>query len=352
MRNRLGVIIGLGLLLAGCAGPAPAAPPPAALPQTATAPAAGSAGPSWGSLGLKGSLLLIVPGPDGTALMRMDLVSGALAPLYQAPNQALISTALLSPDGSQILLAYAPPPTEQTQLVYTSLYLLPADGKSAPKPVFSSPPADEAYFAPVWAADGKSIYTSHFKRGADNAPDRFSIDRVTLDGQLHTVLADAEWPSLSPDGTQIAYVSAAPGGTNDLYLAGIDGSHPHPALPTGAFPAVDDHFFTPDGKAIVFSAVNPQPAVSPTPTLLERLFGISLTSAHNVPSDWYGITQATGQIQRLTTLGDTGMYATLSPDGRRMAFIAQSGIYVMNLDGTQLTQLTDQIATGTVDWQP
>ncbi|HEY3344409.1 MAG TPA: DPP IV N-terminal domain-containing protein [Anaerolineaceae bacterium] len=336
--------------MAGCTPTAPTAAPAPTLPQAA-GPAAGGAAPAWIGLGLKGSLLLIVPGPNGTSLQRMDLGSGSLRPVYQAPDRALISTALLSPDGNQILLAYAPPPTEQTQLVYTSLYLLAADGKSAPKAVFSSPPVDEAYFAPVWAADGKSIYTSHFKRGGDNTPDRFSIDRVTLDGQLKPVLADAEWPSLSPDGQRMAYVSAAPGGPNDLYLAGIDGSNPHLALPAGAFPAVDDHFFTPDGKGIVFSAVNPQPAPNPTPSLFERIFGIDVVAAHNVPSDWYVIAQDTGKIQRLTTLEDTGMYATLSPDRRRVAFIAASGIYVMNLDGTQITQLTDQIATGTVDWQ-
>jgi Tol biopolymer transport system component len=293
---------------------------------------------------------MIVPGPNGTSLQRLDLVSGVMQPIYQAPDRALISTALVSPDGKQILLAYAPPPTEQTQLVYTSLYLLPADGSSAPKPIFAGPPVGEAFFAPVWAADGKAIYTSHFHRGTDTVPDRFSIDRVTLDGQLKQVLADAQWPSLSPDGKQMAYVSAAPNGSNDLYLAGVDGSNPHRAVPAGAFPAVDDHLFTPDGKGIVFSAVNPLPAPNPTPSLFERLLGIEVVSAHNVPSDWYVVAQDSGKVTRLTNLNDTGMYATLSPDRQRVAFIAQSGVYVMNLDGTQLTQLTDQVATGTVDW--
>jgi Tol biopolymer transport system component len=308
------------------------------------------AAPVWAGLGLKGGLLLIVPGQNGTALQRLDLASGALKPVYQAPDRALISTALVSPDGTQILLAYAPPPTDQNQLVYTSLYLLPADGTGAPKPVFKTLAGDEAFFAPVWAPDRKSIYTSHFHRGTDTTPDRFTVDRVSLDGALTPVLADAEWPSISPDGKQIAYVSAAPNGPNVLYLAGIDGANPHPALPVHDFQAVDDHFFTPDGKGIVFSAVNPL-GPPPTPSLFDRLFGIDVVSAHNVPSDWYVVNVGSGRIQRLTNLNDTGMYAALSPDRQRVAFIAQSGIYVMNLDGTQLTQLTDQAATGTVDWR-
>jgi Tol biopolymer transport system component len=302
-------------------------------------------------LNLKGGLILVMPGQNGTTIQRMDLASGALSLVYQAPNRALVSTALVSPDGKQILLAYAPPPTEQTQLVYTTLYLLSADGSGSPTPVLASPPANEAFFAPVWAPDGKSIYTSHFHVGTDTTPDRFTIDQVALDGTLKQVLADAEWPSLSPDSKRIAYVSAKPDGSNELYLAGIDGSDPHPALSGGQFPAVDDHFFTPDGKGIIFSAVNPQ-APAPTPSLLERIFGIEEVSAHNVPSDWYRVDLARGQTQRLTTLNDTGMYAALSPDSQRVAFIAQSGIYVMNPDGSQLTQLSDRVATGTVDWLP
>ncbi|HEX9013738.1 MAG TPA: hypothetical protein VF813_09490, partial [Anaerolineaceae bacterium] len=275
--------------------------------------------------------------------------SGAEQVLFQAEPQALISSALLSPDGKQLLLAYAPPPTAQNQLVYTALYLLPADGTGKPRPLLAATTAKDAFFAPSWSPDGKLIYTSHFHRGNDTTPDRFTIDQITLDGQLKQLIPDAEWPALSPDGKEIAYVSAAPDRPNVLYLAGGDGSNPHPALPVTRFPAVDDHFYAPDGKSVIFSAVNPaQPAAQPT--FLERLLGVEVVSAHNVPSDWYAVGLESGKIDRLTNLNDTGLYAALSPDQKRAAFIARSGIYVMNLDGTQLTQLNDQAVTGTVSW--
>ena len=129
----------------------------------------------------------------------------------------------------------------------------------------------------------------------------------------------------------------------------MDGTNPRLVLVPGAFTAVDDHFFTPDGKSIVFSAVNnPQP--TPVPTFWDRLFGVRVVSAHTVPSDWYRVELDSGRVSRLTNLEDIGMYASLSPDGQRAAFIAQTGVYVMNLDGSQLTQLSNQAATGTVDW--
>jgi Tol biopolymer transport system component len=169
---------------------------------------------------------------------------------------------------------------------------------------------------------------------------------------MSRVLGNAEWPRISPDGTKISFVSATPDTTNnELYLANIDGSQPTPSLKPEAYPAVDDHFFTPDGKSIIFSAVNNYQAV-PTPTVLDRLFGIQIASAHTIPSDWYRVSISGGQVDRLTNLNDTGMYATVSPDKNWMAFISQTGLYVMRIDGTGLTQLSDLVATGTVDWVP
>ncbi len=357
MRRLWGILF--AFLLAACAAHAPVA---AGGSQPATAPVqlpaepgtgAASATPPWSGLNLAGHLVLVHPGQDGFGIERLDLGSGKRTPLYQSPQGALLSTALVSPDGKQMLLTYAPPATAQNQTTFTSLYLLPADGSGTPQPLFKTPP-DGAFFAPVWAPDGRSIYASHFTRGpkGDGSDDRFAIDRVGLGGNVQTLLEDGIWPSFSPDGKQIAYVSATPQTTgNELYLADADGSHPRRVLPEGAFPAVDDHFFTPDGKAIIFSAVNAQAPATPSPTLWDRLFGIRIASAHTVPSDWYRVSLDSGKVDRLTQLGDVGMYATLSPDQGRIAFIAQSGVYVMNLDGTQLTQLSDQVATGTVDWE-
>ena len=86
--------------------------------------------------------------------------------------------------------------------------------------------------------------------------------------------------------------------------------------------------------------------------MLERLFGIQVASAHTIPSDWYRVSISGGQVDRLTNLSDTGMYASVSPDKKWVAFISQTGLYVMRIDGTDLTQLSDLVANGTVDWVP
>jgi Tol biopolymer transport system component len=334
--------------------PAQSDPQPTALSQ-AQSPANPQSGiPSWATLNLTGRLVLILPSQTGVDIASMDLVTGKITPIYQAPQNALLSTALVSPDVKRILMAYAPPATENNQVTYTNLYLMPLDGSSPPEPLITRQPADEAYFAPTWAPDGQSVYTSHFIRGSSDGstPDRFAIDRVTLDGQSTTVIKDAQWPSISPDGSKISFVPGTPTNNQDgLYLADISGANPVAIIQPGVFPAIDDHFFTPDGKSIIFSAVN-NSSPAPTPTFWDRLLGIKIVSAHNIPSDWYIIPVTGGTAVRLTNLEDIGMYASLSPDKKMVGFISQTGLYVMNLDGSNINQLNDLVATGTVSWIP
>jgi Tol biopolymer transport system component len=338
----------LFFLLAACTVPL-ASPAPAVNVQ----PTGAVSALPWASLKLSGRLLLIGPKNDAFNLVFLDLASGDTTLVYHTLPNTLLASALVSPDGKQILLTYAPPPSDTSKTTYTSLYLLPIDGSGDPQPIFKTPALDEAFFNPDWSPDGKVIYASHFIRGQgdqDNSGE-FTIDRVTLDGHAQTILKNAQWPSISPDGSKIAYLSVNPDNTqNELNLADITGENPAPLLSPGSYPAVDDHFYTLDGKTIIFSAVNNSP--SPTPTMLERILGIHVVSAHNIPSDWYAVSLASGAVTRLTRMNDTGMYAALSPDGKHVAFISQTGLYVMNVDGTELTQLSSLIATGSIDWIP
>jgi len=347
MRRILAFVLALCLAACSVALPAPTQP-------TSAAPAIGSSPTplAWAGLGLSGRLILIVKAMNGFAIISVDLLTGNNHLIYQADQGALLSSALVSPDGKQILMTYAPPVTAQNQYSYTSLYLLPIDGSKDPQRLFTSASTTDAYFAPAWAPDGKSIYTSHYHKGADpnGADDTYTIDQVSLDGQARAVIQNGQWPRLSPDGKRIAYVTAS--STNaqaDLYQAGVDGKNITPVIKPGTFQAVDDHFFTPDGQSIIFSAVDP-PQPAPTQTSLERFLGITIASAHNIPSDWYEAPAGGGEPKRLTNLEDTGMFASLSPGHDWIVFINSTGTYVMQLDGTRLTQLDGIFGSGTVDW--
>ena len=227
----------LALCLAGCSVALPASTQPSGSGSSPTPLA-------WAGLGLSGRLILIVQALNGFAIISMDLVTGNSAPIYQADQGALLSSALVSPDGKQILMTYAPPTSSQNQFSYTSLYLIPIDGSKKPQPLFASASTTDAYFAPAWAPDGKSIYTSHYHKESDptGAGDTFTIDQVSLDGHSQAVIQNGQWPRLSPDGKRISYVTAfSTNGQNDLYQADSNGKNITPVIKPGTFLAVDDH---------------------------------------------------------------------------------------------------------------
>ena len=83
--------------------------------------------------------------------------------------------------------------------------------------------------------------------------------------------------------------------------------------------------------------------------------GILVAKANGgLPADWWSVPVSGGVITRLTHLQASGLYASPSPDGKHLVSFSGAGIFVMNLDGSELTTLVpnpDGFA-GTVSWIP
>jgi Tol biopolymer transport system component len=179
---------------------------------------------------------------------------------------------------------------------------------------------------------------------------KYALERRAYpDGQPEPIADDAIWPRLSPDGTRLAYVFySLTDARAELRVADADGQN-STALPLPAsFIAVDVPMFTPDGQALLFSGSDTAGPASVS--WFDEMLGVQRAEAHSLPSDWYRMSLSGGAPERLTHIQDTGLYGGLSPDGRRLAFIAATGVYVMNLDGSQLTPLLNIPAFGTMDW--
>ena len=354
------------LLCCACSGVAPqAATPvyPSATPQPAYAPGPTNPEATHPSTtpaalihtlpGLTGKLILIAGGDNGSALNEIDLATGKSKVLFQAPPQSWLSAESISPDGKLILLAYSPPPPGgQVTYGFTDLYMLPADGSVPPSLYLERADPQESFFDPTWSPDGKMIYYAHFFYTDIQAGTyTYQVERIGADKVPEIVVKNASWPQLSPDGKKMAFLSFDPSTrNNELYLAGADGQNPSPILAHGMFPVVDAHMFSPDGRTITFSAVN-----SPSGVKLfwwEKLLGIEIASAHDLPSDWYRVAVDGGQAQRLTNLNDTGMYGHYSPDGKHIAFISSTGLTIMDANGGSLAQVSSAAWLGTLDWIP
>lgn len=140
--------------------------------------------------------------------------------------------------------------------------------------------------------------------------DTLQVTRVTTNER-----AISNQPSLSPDGTRVAFVSN-PGGNPDIWVANVDGSGLTRVTDS---PATDGApSWTADGR-LVFS------------------------SDRDGDFELY-ITTIAGEVAQLTRNTARDDFPRVSPDGTRIAFVSQRDgnfeIYSMALDGSDVRRLT------------
>lgn len=304
-----------------------------------------------GNLDLEGLLYYIGFIDQQQNLLRLDLRTGEQSVVFDPADDAWLNEASVSPDGSQIIMSYAPPPEEgQIQFGFTDLYVMPADGSSEPTPLLERTEASETFFNVTWPMND-FIYFAHFAPSTDDLGAVLyssQVERLHLPDRTVEVLAqEAAWPRVSRDGTLLAYVTEA----NDFIVAAADGSDPRSILDPEAFSAVDAPLFSPDNSQIYFSAVEPT-ALAPR-SFLDRLLGVGVAAAHSVPSDWW-LTPIEGSIEaeQLTMLNAIGLYGDIDAEGTAMAFVAADGVYVMKPNGSELEQIREIPAAGSLDWVP
>jgi hypothetical protein len=330
-------------------------------PPTATVP--GDAGPSWLSLGATGHLV-IAQLAQGVSMV--DLATGHVSNLYAPsdPTVEWVNAASASPDGSQILVAFAPPPqNDQVQYGYTRLYILPADGSSAPQPFLVPQGDEESYFDPNWSAQGDSLTYAHLVHFAipNTTPQqygfKYTIERVSYPvGQVKTLAENGFWPRLSRDGQKLVYVSIDPdtGATQPVVCDALC-TDPKPIPVPDEFQTVDSPLFTPDGKSLLLSVVTQglsDLAPGGDPSWWDRLLGVVPAGAHNIPSDWWLVPLDGSPPTQLTHVSDVGLFGSFSPDGQLLAYGSQSGLFVGQADATGFQQIEDLQAVLTVDWIP
>jgi Tol biopolymer transport system component len=318
---------------------------------------------TWANLNLTGRLVYIngisVDNVFQLQVQVLDLVTGEVTTIFDAPKYSWIYYLSISPDNTQILMSYNPPPGDNP--VDQDIYVMPLDGSQAPQQLFTPPTPEDDYIEVEWSPDGESIYATqvnyHIPPTEGQIYPLYTIFRKAMpDGALEKVVEKAYWPRVSPDSSRIAYVSVdlfSRG--NKLFVANADGSNAQEVVITGPrIPEIKDApLFSPDGQSLLFSA--DIPTQSYQPNWLDRLMGVQVAKAHsNVPSDWWTISVNGGEMTQLTNIQSRGLFGSLSPDKQWLASYSLDGIFVMKTDGTQLTQLmpNPQSVPGTVSWIP
>jgi len=316
---------------------------------------------TWAGLNLTGSLVYASASlTDVTpiSIQTLDLITGEIKTIFTTTKDAWVFYMTISPDGKQLVMSYAPP-SSGPEVPSRALYTMPLDGSAPPQLLFQPPTSDDHYIQAEWSPDGKYLYYVHYnnkerQQQGDLYP-AYELFRMDYpEGQPEQIADKAFWPRISADSSKLVYVSLDPAsGTNELFTADADGSNAQKMTLTGSSLSgiIDAPIFSPDGNSILFSA--PPPPQAYQPNWLDKLLGVQVVKAHAIPSDWWSVSVTGGEITRLTQIQTINLFASISPDRNRLASVSGEGLFVMDWDGSNLTQiLFNPGVSGTVSWVP
>ncbi len=210
------------------------------------------------------------------------------------------------------------------------IYVMNADGSDPTR--LTDHPASDTW--PSWSPDGRRIAFHSNRDDPDPNDDEpvWDIYVMNADGSEQTRLTNVSawdsYPSWSPDGQSIAFQSYGDGNW-EIYVVNADGTGRTRLTEN---PATDDSpSWSPSGRSIVFY------------------------SDRDGNGEIYAMSADGSGLTRLTDNPATDLYPSWSPNGRSMAFASGRdepgfhNIYVMNTDGSGQTRLTDNEAW---DWAP
>jgi len=253
----------------------------------------------------------------------------------------------------------------------TQIYVMDANGAN-PTNITNNPGTFSR--DPAWSPDGTKIA---FSRDQNPVTDSSDIYVMNADGsnliRLTTHPGMDSEPAWSPDGTKIAFNSAR-NGNPDIYVMNANGSN-QTRLTTD--PDIDiQPTWSPDGGKIAFTSyrdggkqvfvmdANGSNQTSLTPGSGEHQEAAWSPDGTKIAFRKGGricVMSASGGDQTQLTSGGADRWPAWSPDGTKIAFnrgetpdipIQQDDIFVINADGSNLTNLTDNTAyEDGPDWQ-
>ena len=279
-------------------------------------------------------IMLNLPVPHSSVTQIADALVPTVTPgsvLPDSPTATLVPTFPSIPDGS--LPTQVPPPLPtffgdappSGKIAFTcyieqidQICIMNADGTERKQLTY----LDSTSFYPSLSPDGQTIYFVSKRSGG------FEIYSIRINGKdlqrLTRNIGSLYAPELSPDGERIVFTNHG----NGLWVMKPDGENAHPIT----FRDDIDPTWSPDGSMIAFA------------------------SSRNGNRQLYVMNATGSDLRQVTDLNNMGGRSTWSPDGTKLAFYrgpaGDHNIYIINVDGTGLVRLTDGGDNLGPSWSP
>jgi Tol biopolymer transport system component len=309
--------------------------------------------------------------PDGSDRLRLTL----------NPAGESSSSLAWSPDGTQLAFQRNKPFDQSKQSAQAGIFVMQADGSNQRR----LSPAGEVDYAPAWSPDGTQLaFVRNVLEGVDHHNQIFVMEadgsnqrRLTQAGESndspvwspdgtkiaflrlsdfapHLVVMNADGsgqriisqsytqPAWSPDGSKLAFASYD---SNSIFVIHADGSNPTQITQPAIYDAFDVEYdsspsWSPDGSKITFS----------------RYLGCDIEGA-NCHGAQIRVVNADGSGLSKAKDNAPSVYAyqpTWSPDSTKVIFLEAKDLFLMNADGSGLTNLTHTVDENdyAAAWQP
>ena len=299
--------------------------------------------------------------PRDQRLLLRDMTDGKEYVVKRsAPPNSYYTWPRWSPDGRQIAYVINQQYTGLPNQDWGGDIAVSAPDGSGERIVYKRPQSGVSIEGLAWAHDGRGFYAGFLETNIRDG--RFIGQTLKLDyvdiasGARRTLLDDAAYPTASPDGRRIAYITfsdnAGPGG---LWTANPDGSDRRLILETsGRFLGILSPRWSPDGNRIAFAAVTGSANANPrgkTQFAFRWPWQTRVVAAHGLPMDIWTTPIAGGEPRKLTDILEDEPSPAWSPNGAEIAVIATGGLYTVPSAGGE-TRKTGNGGTQTqIDWR-
>lgn len=289
------------------------------------------------------SLLMVSAGAEqGNQVISWDLATKRATPLFTPPPQGWVNQIDLAADGHTLALSYTPPPGQAgAPFDRAGLYALDLEGTDRRLTPLLVPEGPHTfYYNPIWSPDGRYLFTVRImpKEGAPQGV-QVTLMRYELESQtLLPIAEDGIWPRVSPDGQRLVYIIVNPDTLErGLRVSDLAGEEMQELIPIGEYFDLDTPLFAADSSALYVAAAAQTP-----PTSRRWWGGVAEAHAdHNVPTEWYRVPLAGGELEQLTEQQQIVIYGALAPGGQTIYYITTAGLFALPLSSQEPLYLSE-----------